>query len=120
MSEKPVTINAPALVLPPEVKVDPPKVGDRNIAPKTTASEDLVTAGQRRINILWELTQAIVAIMVTGFTLYVAATLAISGSGDVAAFLLLSNAFFAVITAYLTRTNHTKTGGVQDEKRRGE
>ena len=70
------------------------------------------TAGQRRINILWELTQAIIAIAVTLATLYVSAKLTIDGSSDMAAFLLLSNAFFLVIGFYFGRTNHTRTGGV--------
>lgn len=122
MSEKKIeaTVEAPVRVVPPTTAAEPAKVGDVNIAPKTTAAEDLVTAGQRRVNILWEVTQAIVALMVTAATLWVAGTLALQGNGDMAAFLLLSNAFFVVISTYLTRTNHTKTGGVPDEKRRGE
>lgn len=92
---------------------EPAKVGDKNIAPLTTAEEDTMTAGQRRINLLWEWTQASLAIIVTLATLFVAAKLALSEKADVAAFLLLSNAFFSVISVYLTRTNHTKIGGVQ-------
>lgn len=98
-------------------------MGDGNIAPTTTAAQDLVTSGQRKINLIWEITQALVAIVVTVSTLYVAAKLALAEKPETAAFLLLSNAFFVVISTYLTRTNHTKTGGVgakDDEKRRGE
>lgn len=86
-------------------------VGDRNIAPTTTAAEDAVPAGQRRINLIWEITQAFVAISVTGSTLYVAAQLAVKG-GTETPFLLLSNAFFLVVGTYITRTNHQKIGGV--------
>lgn len=89
------------------------KVGDKNVAPTTTEAQDKVTAGQRKINLLWEWTQAILAIIVTAVTLYVAAKMALSGEKNEAAFLLLSNAFFSVISVYLTRTNHTKTGGVK-------
>jgi hypothetical protein len=90
----------------------PAQVGDKNIAPTTTAAADLVTAGQRRINVIWETTQAFVAIAVTATTLYVAGWLATHTQGGESAFLLLSNAFFLVIGAYITRTNHTKIGGV--------
>lgn len=117
MAEDHKTVIAPATVLAPK---DPAKVGDKNIAPNTTAADDLMTSGQRKINLLWETTQAVIAIMVTGATLYVAARLAINNNGDTAPFLLLSNAFFVVISTYLARTNHTKTGGVSNEKRRGE
>lgn len=114
------TVEAPAIVLPPEKLPEPPKVGDKNVAPTTTAAEDITHAGQRRVNLIWETTQGLVAVMVTGVTLYVAASVALRGSGT-EAFLLLSNAFFFVITTYMIRTNHTKIGGVQDEaKRRGE
>ena len=83
------------------------------------------TAGQRKINLLWESTQAIVALVVTATTLYVAGVLALKDDTKTEAFLLLSNAFFVVISTYLTRTNHTKVGGVSidgrpDETRRGE
>jgi len=73
----------------------------------------LRTAGQRRINIIWELTQAIIALAVSLATLYVAGALALREMGQTAAFLLLSNAFFLVIGFYFGRTNHQRTGGVQ-------
>lgn len=76
----------------------------------------LRTGSQRRINLVWELTQAIVTVMVVGATLFIAGSLALSDaeSNDnrAAAFLLLSNGFFMIVTAYYQRTNHTRTGGV--------
>lgn len=72
----------------------------------------LHTAGQRQINRIWEVTQAIIAIAVSTATLYVAATLSIYNNGEMAAFLLLSNAFFLVIGFYFGRTNHQRVGGV--------
>lgn len=117
---KPIVVTAPATVLPPEKEGAPAQVGDKNIAPNTTAADDLVTHGQRKINLIWEVTQAVISIMVTGATLWVSARLALQEKAETAAFLLLSNAFFLVITAYIVRTNHSKTGGVPAEKRRGE
>jgi hypothetical protein len=81
---------------------------------KTPAQESelsLKTGGQRRINIIWEGTQAFVAIAVTIATLFVAASLALKDEKQVAAFLLLSNAFFLVIGFYFGRTNHQRQGG---------
>lgn len=74
--------------------------------------ETLRTQGQRRINLVWEVTQALIAIGVTGATLYVSATLALRGEKAEAAVLLLSNSFFLVVGFYFGRTNHTKIGGV--------
>ena len=76
------------------------------------------TAGQRRVNIIWETTQAMIAVTVTISTLYVSARLATSGGSDMAAFLLLSNAFFLVIGFYFGRTNHARpTGGTRHDLR---
>lgn len=71
-----------------------------------------VSQGQRRINLIWELTQAFVALAVTFTTLFVSAVLVIRGNAESAAFLLLSNAFFLVIGFYFGRTNHSRSGGV--------
>lgn len=78
----------------------------------TTSEEDRHTLGQRRINVIWEATQALIAVAVTGSTLYVAAILAMKDQGQTAAFLLLSNAFFLVVGFYFGRTNHQRVGGV--------
>lgn len=111
-----VKVSAAAIGAIPE----PAKVGDTNIAPTTTAAQDLETGGQRHINRVWEYTQAAVAIMVTGATLGVAGRLALSKEeSGTAAFLLLSNVFFMVMGMYFQRTNHTRIGGVE-AKHRGE
>ena len=81
--------------------------------PSTTTSEqDRKTASQRRVNIIWEGTQSVIALAVTLSTLYVSATLAMKDNAQTAAFLLLSNAFFLVIGFYFGRTNHQRTGGI--------
>lgn len=89
-------------------------------APTPQESETtLRTEGQRRINLIWEATQSLVAIAVTGATLYVASRLAVRDEGQSAAFLLLSNVFFLVLGTYFSRTNHSKIGGVgRDQKGR--
>jgi len=87
--------------------------GPLDVAAATTTSEqDRKTASQRRVNIIWEVTQAVIALAVTGFTLFVSSQLALKDNAQTAAFLLLSNAFFLVIGFYFGRTNHQRTGGV--------
>jgi len=76
--------------------------------------KDRTSLGQRRVNLIWELTQAAIAGVVTVTTLFVSANLALRAQPDVAAALLLSNAFFLVIGFYFGRTNHQRTGGIGD------
>ncbi len=87
-------------------------------SPTTTAEEDRATHGQRRINVMWETTQAIVAIAVTMTTLGVCAYLVVNGANPDGAFLLLSNVFFLVVGTYFQRTNHTKIGGLPSRDQR--
>lgn len=75
-----------------------------NLPPSTTAQEDLGTAGQRRVNLIWEGTQAAVALLITGSTIYAVLT----GRESI----ILGNAFTLIVALYFVRTNHTKTGGV--------
>lgn len=102
------------------MSLDPPT--EPELAARGRADEgDRVTHGQRRINLIWEITQAFVALAVTFTTLFVSARIVLYGiehpeqaptSYLTAAFLLLSNAFFLVIGFYFGRTNHQRTGGV--------
>lgn len=73
-------------------------------ASNTTEEDDKVTAGQRRVNILWECTQAIISIMITGAIIFNAMT-GIKNED-------LTNAFFLIVSMYFVRTNHQRTGGV--------
>lgn len=77
---------------------------DRSLPATTTVQEDMVTAGQRRINLIWELTQAAVTIIITAAAVFCAVQ---KIDADV-----LNFAFVAVISTYYARTNHTKIGGV--------
>jgi hypothetical protein len=78
------------------------------VSPVQTHTEDeegRKTAGQRRVNILWEVTQAIIAVSVT-FAVIACVVLNIEIPS------VLENGFFVIVTTYLVRTNHTKIGGV--------
>jgi len=72
--------------------------------PTTTHQEDLTVAGQRRVNLIWEYTQALVAVVITLAVVYssVAGTMS-----DV-----IENAFFLIIGFYYSRTNHSAIGGI--------
>lgn len=82
----------------------------------TTQQEDIVSAGQRAINVMWEGTQKNIALCVTYVALLVCAMLITYPKTPeplrLMAFTTLSNVFFAVTSVYFTRTNHTKIGGV--------
>lgn len=79
---------------------------DRETPPDVTADR-LRTAGQRRVNIIWEITQSLIAVMVTVTTLYAAAT-GLPGTDQG----LLGSAFFLVVGFYFGRTNHSRQGGI--------
>lgn len=77
---------------------------DISAPPTTTVQEDITTAGQRRINLIWEITQAIVAVSIT-LSIIVCAVLKITSPE-------LSNGFFLIIGFYFSRTNHQAIGGI--------
>ena len=90
------------------------------IEPKTEGQSaqseiELHSAGQRQINRIWEYTQAFIALLITITSLFVAATLSLSGSPDAqtAAFVFIYGVANLVIGFYFGRTNHTRVGGVE-------
>jgi len=104
--EKRKALRAPPPALPPA----PPSLSPLD------GETGLKTAGQRRINLIWEVTQAVVALSVTLATLYNATKLTLREQPGEAAFLLLSNAFFLVIGFYFGRTNHQRIGGIGSQE----
>lgn len=91
-------------------------------APTSTEEEDRGTAGQRAVNLLWENTQAKIAIAVVYCGLIVAAVLSLTAmlpwatekqvALAITAFMLLSSLSTLVIGFYYGRTNHQKIGGI--------
>lgn len=107
-------VEIPATVeIPAAVNISPVP---RSIAPTTTEEEQKVTQGQRAINRLWEITQAIIAVEVTSAAIAACFVLIFKYGHEVTTVLtalqLLSNACFLIVGFYFSRTNHTKTGGV--------
>ena len=75
---------------------------------RTTAQQDLPTAGQRRVNLLWEYTQAIIAVVVTVCTMAAGAYATFNKSETPP---VLNISFGMVIGFYFSRTNHAAIGG---------
>jgi hypothetical protein len=85
---------------------------DPSLSATTTYQQDLVSAGQRRVNLIWEYTQSFVTIAVVVTNMIVAATNAIA-HGTVAEHpAILSSSLFLILGFYYSRTNHTAVGGV--------
>lgn len=77
---------------------------DKPLPPTTTQQEDNTVAGQRRINMIWEITQSTMAVMITLAVIYCAINKI--GSQEI------TNAFFLIVGFYFSRTNHQRIGGV--------
>lgn len=90
---------------------EPPASADA----RAVAVEDadiLATAGQRWINRVWEVTQALIAFIVTVTAMAVVVRLVWIGVEVDKAVQLLNAALFLILGFYFSRTNHQKTGGV--------
>jgi hypothetical protein len=84
----------------------------RPLSPTTTMQEDITTAGQRKVNLIWEYTQAIIAISVVLANLIVGVIFGINKipSGEYP--FVLSSSLFLIVGFYFSRTNHSAIGGV--------
>lgn len=84
-----------------------------SIAPTTTVQEDLTTAGQRRVNLIWEYTQSFVTLVVVLANMIVAVVNGIRQGGTPTEHpAILSSALFLILGFYYSRTNHAAIGGV--------
>lgn len=100
------TIKLPEPVIVEPVHANTPALtaDAKNVLPSTTAAQDLITLGQRRINMIWEGTQSLIAILVT---VAVIGCVWIGKTSE-----LLAGAFGMIVGMYFQRTNHTKIGGI--------
>lgn len=79
----------------------------------TTHEENLTTAGQRRVNLIWEYTQSFVTIVVVFSNMIVAVHNGIQQHSVVAEHpAILSSSLFLILGFYYSRTNHAAIGGV--------
>lgn len=77
---------------------------EQSLAPTTTTQQDLTTAGQRKVNLIWEYTQAAIALGITIAMIY--CSIVKIDAPEV------RNAFFLIIGFYFSRTNHSAIGGI--------
>jgi hypothetical protein len=82
------------------------------LPPDTTSQQDLTTAGQRRVNLIWEYTQAVIALSVVTTTMGTAAYQVLHPKPDVQIPTIIAVAFGTVVGFYFSRTNHAAIGGV--------
>jgi hypothetical protein len=82
---------------------------DPSIPARTTFQEDLTFAGQRRINLIWEYTQAVIALLVVVATMISGITSMFYGKEIPN---IIGVAFGMVTGFYFSRTNHAAIGGV--------
>ena len=68
--------------------------------------------GQRKINTIWEVTQAFIAITVTVAVLFASVKITLKSDMDKTGFIFLTNILFVIIGFYFGRTNHQKIGGI--------
>jgi hypothetical protein len=87
--------------------------GEHPIKATTTSEEDRHALGQRRINLIWEATQAAIALSVIWGSMGAAIWITVRDPANrLMAFLFLSNVVSIVIGFYFGRTNHQRIGGV--------
>lgn len=91
-----------------DIPIHPPEI---SLAPTTTTQENITLAGQRRINLIWEYTQAIIAILVVCANMLPPLIGMIAGK-PVDTPESITNTLFLVIGFYFSRTNHAAIGGV--------
>lgn len=104
----PVTITGPVPIPVAVTNPRPETVDEVN-------ERSLKTSGQRKVNLIWERTQAMIAVSVVATTLLVNGLLALyppeSDRGTSA--LMQLNVMSALVTGfYFGRTNHQRSGGV--------
>ncbi len=88
-----------------------------SLPPNTTEQEDITHASQRAINLIWERTQATIALLVVSCAIFdgvfsqvyasLHPTISVPQGPNI-----LSNAFFGIIGFYFGRTNHSAVGGI--------
>ena len=81
------------------------------MTPTTTHQEDLTTAGQRKVNLIWEYTQSVLALLVVGANMIVGTYHGLAEKQPPYP-TILSSSLFLIVGFYFSRTNHAAIGGV--------
>lgn len=99
------------IVAPAPTPVPVSKGENLTLPPTTTAQQDVVTEGQRHINLIWESVQGFISVSITLAVIYCQIYKIQSET--------LNNAFFFVVATYLQRSNHIRIGGVGEKPYEG-
>lgn len=88
-----------------------PKPPQPPLPPQTTAEQDITTAGQRKVNLIWEYTQSFIAVLIVmaNIAVWINASFRASVANVPAG---LGDALFVIVGFYYGRTNHAAIGGV--------
>ena len=98
-------------VVPVAVVSVPPLPGEPHATPAEEAQRERMTAGQRKINLIWEYTQAVIAIAVVSSTMTAGLHSVFAHTGEQIP-TVIGVAFGMVVGSYFQRTNHMNVGGV--------
>ena len=93
---------------------------DPSLPAQTTFQQDLTAAGQRKVNLIWENTQAVIAVMVVLGNMVVGVYHGLVPIADGAHRdfpTILSSSLFLIVGFYFSRTNHSAIGGVGQKPR---
>jgi|SRR5678815_1730680 hypothetical protein len=82
-----------------------------SLPPTTTYQDDITKAAQRKVNLIWEYTQAIIAIAVV-IAVLIVAIYSVLNTNKVTIPPELTNTMFLIVGFYFSRTNHSAIGGV--------
>jgi hypothetical protein len=86
------------------------------LPPTTTKQEDVTLASQRRINLIWEITQALIAVGVVASVVGLSVFSTVVGRPEFKVPEPLTNALFLIVGFYFSRTNHAAVGGIGVKK----
>jgi hypothetical protein len=89
-----------------------PPAPEQPISRTTMTQQDLTKAGQRKVNLIWEYTQMVIALMVVGSACAAGLHATFAGQNGEQIPTILSALVGVVVGSYFQRTNHMNIGGV--------
>jgi uncharacterized integral membrane protein len=85
----------------------------------TTAQQNLTLSSQRKVNLIWEYTQAVIAVVLIGaFVAVVVEIVFLGATKEVPA--VLAAITGTVVGSYFQRTNHMNIGGIGPKRTDGQ
>lgn len=82
-----------------------------SLPPTTTVQEDILSAGQQKVGLIWEYTQAFIALTVVSVTMATGVYVVFAGKSGDQIPNIIATAFGIVVGFYFSRNNHGATNG---------